>query len=213
VVDTKDCIIGVVTDRDIVCRVVAEGKNPMAYTAETCMSQPVVTVNEDASLDEVVATMEKHQIRRVPVVDARGVCTGIISQADVAWVGPTRRSPTWFESVSRYYTRVTLIGSAAWTSLGALATVRRSRVASCVDICQPRGAGDGPLVFQARHSLRTPRLFSMSVSLSATPSSCATRSLNTKSQIVRQRDRVVHFTEYLVNAPPAWLNEFGPSAA
>ena len=101
VVDTKDCIIGVVTDRDIVCRVVAEGKNPMAYTAETCMSQPVVTVNEDASLDEVVATMEKHQIRRVPVVDARGVCTGIISQADVAWVGPNEEVADLVREVSR----------------------------------------------------------------------------------------------------------------
>src|SRR5687767_3230402 len=101
VVDPKDCIIGVVTDRDIVCRVVAEGKNPMAYTAETCMSQPVVTVNEDASLDEVVATMEKHQVRRVPVVDARGVCTGIISQADVAWVGPTEEVADLVREVSR----------------------------------------------------------------------------------------------------------------
>jgi CBS domain-containing protein len=97
VVDTKDCIIGVVTDRDIVCRVVAEGKNPMAYTAETCMSRPVVTVNEDASLDEVVVTMEKHQIRRVPVVDARGVCTASSRRLMSRGWAPSRRSPTWFE--------------------------------------------------------------------------------------------------------------------
>ena len=85
VIDTSDQIVGVVTDRDIVCRVVAEGKNPGAYTAETCMSGPVVTVRTDASLDEVVATMEKHQIRRVPVVDERDSCVGIIAQADVSW--------------------------------------------------------------------------------------------------------------------------------
>ena len=47
VIDTSDQIVGVVTDRDIVCRVVAEGKNPIAYTAETCMSGPVVTVRAD----------------------------------------------------------------------------------------------------------------------------------------------------------------------
>ena len=75
VIDTKDQIVGVVTDRDIVCRVVAEGKNPGAYTAETCMSGPVVTVRTDASIDEVVATMERHQIRRVPVVDEAGTRT------------------------------------------------------------------------------------------------------------------------------------------
>jgi CBS domain-containing protein len=85
VIDTSDRIVGVVTDRDIVCRVVAEGRNPMAYTAETCMTEPVVTVDADSPLDDVLATMEKHQIRRVPVVDDRGTCTGIIAQADVAW--------------------------------------------------------------------------------------------------------------------------------
>lgn len=87
VVDITDTPIGVVTDRDIVCRVIAEGKNPMAYTVETCMSQPAVTVREDTPLDAVLFKMEKHQIRRVPVVDGRGFCTGIIAQADVAWFG------------------------------------------------------------------------------------------------------------------------------
>jgi CBS domain-containing protein len=85
VIDKAEQPIGVVTDRDIVCRLVAEGKNPMAYTAETCMSQPVITVLMTTPLDEVVATMEKHQIRRVPVVDENGCCTGMIAQADVAW--------------------------------------------------------------------------------------------------------------------------------
>src|SRR3954465_11457561 len=90
VIDTSDQIVGVVTDRDIVCRVVAQGKNPVAYTAETCMSGPVVTVRADAPPEEVVATMEKHQIRRVPVVDERDSCVGIISQADVSWAGEPR---------------------------------------------------------------------------------------------------------------------------
>ena len=101
VVDASDQPIGVVTDRDIVCRVVAQGKNPMGYTAETCMSQPVVTVPEDASLDEVVSTMEKHQIRRVPVVDERGCCAGIIAQADVAWTGPEHEVAELVREVSR----------------------------------------------------------------------------------------------------------------
>ena len=85
VIDSAEQPVGVVTDRDIVCRVVAEGKNPMAYTAETCMSQPVVTVSTSDPLDDVVATMEKHRIRRVPVVDDAGCCVGMIAQADVAW--------------------------------------------------------------------------------------------------------------------------------
>jgi len=48
------------------------------------MTEPVVVVTEDTSLDDVLAVMEENQIRRVPVVDASGCCCGIISQADVA---------------------------------------------------------------------------------------------------------------------------------
>jgi CBS domain-containing protein len=101
VIDPADRLIGVVTDRDIVCRVVAEGKNPMAYTVETCMSQPVITVREDATLAEVVATMESYRIRRVPVVDERGCCTGIIAQADVAAAGPEHAVAELVREVSR----------------------------------------------------------------------------------------------------------------
>jgi CBS domain-containing protein len=84
ILDITDRPIGVVTDRDIVCRVVAERKNPMAHPAETCMSEVVVTVRADSPIREVLSTMEQHRVRRVPVVDASGCCIGIISQADVA---------------------------------------------------------------------------------------------------------------------------------
>jgi CBS domain-containing protein len=101
VLAVDDRVIGVVTDRDIVCRVVAEGKNPMAYTAETCMSHPVVTVTEDLPIEEVMVTMEKHQIRRIPVVDDRGACTGIISQADLALERPKNQVAELVREVSR----------------------------------------------------------------------------------------------------------------
>jgi CBS domain-containing protein len=101
VLDVMDRPIGVVTDRDIVCRVVAEGKNPMAYPAETCMSESVVTVQADAPIAEVVATMEHYQIRRVPVVDEEGCCIGIISQADVASVAGAGDVAALVREVSR----------------------------------------------------------------------------------------------------------------
>ena len=106
VIDIAEQPIGVVTDRDIVCRVVAEGKNPMAYTAELCMSQPAVTVQMNATLDDVLSTMEKHQIRRVPVVDERGCFTGIISQADIAWEGQEHDVAELVREVSRDTGRV-----------------------------------------------------------------------------------------------------------
>jgi CBS domain-containing protein len=101
VIDRAERVIGVVTDRDIVCRVVAQEKNPMAYTAETCMSDQVITVAVDAPLAEIMATMEKHQIRRVPVVDAQGCCAGMISQSDIAWEGKERDVAELVREVSR----------------------------------------------------------------------------------------------------------------
>ena len=80
-------LIGVVTDRDIVCRIVAKGKNPSAMTAQDAMTQPVISVTEDCSLEELLAKMEEHQVRRLPVVDGSGCICGIVSQADVALAG------------------------------------------------------------------------------------------------------------------------------
>ena len=73
VTDASNRLIGVITDRDIVCRVVAKGKNPSAVTAGECMTEPVVVVNEDTTLEDVLAVMEENQIRRVPVVDRLGL--------------------------------------------------------------------------------------------------------------------------------------------
>ncbi len=101
VLDVSDRPVGVVTDRDIVCRLVAEGKNPMAYSAETCMSESVITVRADAPIGDVVSIMERHQVRRVPVVDAQGGCVGIISQADVASVGKPGQIAELVREVSR----------------------------------------------------------------------------------------------------------------
>ena len=76
--------IGVITDRDITCRTVAKGLNPLVMTVAECMTTPCVTVTPDMSLDECCRIMEEKQIRRVPVVDAGGACIGIVALADIA---------------------------------------------------------------------------------------------------------------------------------
>jgi CBS domain-containing protein len=76
--------IGVITDRDIVCRAVAQGKDIRVMTAGNCMSTPCVTVNAESPLETCVELLESSLIRRVPVVDDNGECCGIIAQADIA---------------------------------------------------------------------------------------------------------------------------------
>lgn len=101
IVDSANHPIGVVTDRDIVCRIVAEGKNPIGHTAESCMSTSVVTVPADARLDDVLSTMEDHQIRRVLVVDDGRCCAGIISQADIVSTAPPLKTAELLCELSR----------------------------------------------------------------------------------------------------------------
>ena len=101
VVDSSNRPIGVVTDRDIVARVIAQGKNPAGHTAESCMTEPAITVHVDTPLDQVVSVMEEHQIRRVPVVDSAGRCAGIIAQADIAQKSRQRDVAHLVREVSR----------------------------------------------------------------------------------------------------------------
>ena len=77
-------LVGMVTDRDIACRCVAQGKNPLEASAEQCMSSPVVTAHPDTDEQELIKLMEHHQVRRIPIVDDVGTCIGIVSQADIA---------------------------------------------------------------------------------------------------------------------------------
>jgi CBS domain-containing protein len=77
-------LVGIITDRDIVVRAIAEGRNPLTLTASACMTSPAITIREDASLEDCMDLMESKKIRRVPVVDASGALVGIVAQADVA---------------------------------------------------------------------------------------------------------------------------------
>jgi CBS domain-containing protein len=94
-------ILGVVTDRDIVSRLVAQGRNPLDLRADACMSQPVITVRIGDSVEECIRVMEAHRIRRVPVVDGEGVMRGIVSQADIAQHVPHASTGELVKEVSR----------------------------------------------------------------------------------------------------------------
>ena len=76
-------IMGVITDRDIVCRTLAKNISPIDVVAADVMTYPPVTVSPYASLDECCELLEKNRIRRIPVVDDFDRICGIISQADI----------------------------------------------------------------------------------------------------------------------------------
>ncbi|HYD47661.1 MAG TPA: CBS domain-containing protein [Terriglobales bacterium] len=78
--------VGVVTDRDIVCRALAQGLNPLEMSAADCMSSPCITVTQEMTVDRCCTLMEEHQLRRIVVVDDKGEICGIVAQADLAQV-------------------------------------------------------------------------------------------------------------------------------
>lgn len=93
--------IGVITDRDITCRAVAKGKNPLDMQAREVMSSPVMTVTPEMSIEACCKALEQAQVRRAPVVDARGSCCGMIAQADIAWNAPEHETAELLKDVSR----------------------------------------------------------------------------------------------------------------
>ena len=80
----KDRLVGVLTDRDIVVRVVAEGKDPDSVRVRDVASRDVVTVDPKQDLDEALKLMARHQVRRLAVVEEDGKLLGVVAQADVA---------------------------------------------------------------------------------------------------------------------------------
>jgi CBS domain-containing protein len=101
VADTQSRIpIGVITDRDIVCRAIAKGLNPLELKVAECMSRPCITVPWDISLEDCCKILEENQIRRVPVVDAAGSCCGIVALADIALHAKKRAAAEVLKEVS-----------------------------------------------------------------------------------------------------------------
>ena len=103
VVDGEDSKkpVGMITDRDITIRTVAEGRNPLDLTASDAMTENVMSVTPETSLEECCNLMEQHQIRRVAVVDKNGSCCGMIAQADIAVNADGRKTAEVVQEVSR----------------------------------------------------------------------------------------------------------------
>jgi CBS domain-containing protein len=77
-------LVGMITDRDITCRITAVGGDPTRIPVQEGMSQNVAALAPEASLQDCFRLLETRQVRRAPIVDARGTVLGIVAQADLA---------------------------------------------------------------------------------------------------------------------------------
>ena len=77
-------LVGIVTDRDLALKVVAEGRNPSSTKVRDVMTKDVVTCRADDEVEDALDAMSKNQLRRILVVDDSDTLVGIIAQADIA---------------------------------------------------------------------------------------------------------------------------------
>jgi CBS domain-containing protein len=77
-------LVGIVTDRDLVLKIIAKGQDAKSTKVEAVMTRQVVTCHAEDDLQKALDAMAKHQLRRIPIVDNNNKIVGIIAQADVA---------------------------------------------------------------------------------------------------------------------------------
>ncbi|HEY0945128.1 MAG TPA: CBS domain-containing protein [Opitutaceae bacterium] len=94
-------LAGMLTDRDITVRVVADGRDPSRTTVRDAMSPGIVYVYDDQNVDEAAHVMEEHQIRRLPVLNRDKRLVGIVSLGDVAVQTSARLSGEALKEVSQ----------------------------------------------------------------------------------------------------------------
>jgi CBS domain-containing protein len=95
-----DRVVGIITDRDIVVRAVAERADPQTAKVGDVSSGDPVAVEPDADLDEALELMARHRVRRLPVVE-NGRLVGVVAQADVALAAKEKDSGKMLEEISQ----------------------------------------------------------------------------------------------------------------
>ncbi|MBZ4419276.1 CBS domain-containing protein [Myxococcus sp. RHSTA-1-4] len=84
VVDSDNKPLGIITDRDITCRIIAQGKDPYSLRVDDAMTHSAATVFKDTPLEDCMELMEENQVRRMIVLDDDGTVCGMVAQADLA---------------------------------------------------------------------------------------------------------------------------------
>jgi CBS domain-containing protein len=96
-----ETLAGIVTDRDIVIRAVAKGKDPKGMPVREVASRDLVTVRPDEDLADALKLMASYQVRRLPVVDEDNRLVGVLAQADVALEAKEKAVGEMVEEISK----------------------------------------------------------------------------------------------------------------
>jgi CBS domain-containing protein len=94
-----ETLVGMITDRDITTRAVAEAADPELTSVGEVCSHDLISVEPDQDLDEALQLMARHQIRRLPVVE-NGRLVGIVAQADIALRAKEKKTGELLEAIS-----------------------------------------------------------------------------------------------------------------
>ena len=130
-------LVGIVTDRDLALKVIADGRDPHTTRVDEVMTLQPISCREDESTQKALQLMADHQVRRIPIIDADARLVGIVAQADVARTEDEEDVGRMVEQISEPY------GSSSWTEVrgGNLANWPSGGSFALGSLCMGLGAG------------------------------------------------------------------------
>jgi len=102
-VGENDHLVGIVTDRDIICRGIADGADFSVLRARDVMSKPIIYCRADDELEQAIRIMEKNKIRRLPVIDKDKRLAGMLALGDISQIGGEDLAGEVMRSVSAHH--------------------------------------------------------------------------------------------------------------
>lgn len=99
----NDRLVGIVTDRDIALRALADGRDPAKLTARDVMTKGIIYCRDDEDVDEAARIMESKQVRRLPVIDANKRMVGMITLGDVSHAASPKIAGEVTKAVSAHH--------------------------------------------------------------------------------------------------------------
>jgi CBS domain-containing protein len=102
-VGENDRLVGMITDRDICCRALGNGRDPQLITARDVMTKPIVYCRADQTVEDAVAVMAKSKVRRLPVIDENRRLVGMLGLGDIAAKAAAKTASTALKTLAAHH--------------------------------------------------------------------------------------------------------------